>query len=485
MGRKRVELQKFWERCGDEEGLRRWLTTYVRLKVPGKGVCEGHGSPFDYLAAAYLEPARDLVVWAPRGGGKTRMAALATLLDLLHKPGCSVRILGGSLEQSLRMWEYLLPDLEEMVPDDIVGRLGGKRVRLVNGSAAGVLTQSERSVRGVRVQKLRCDEVEMFDDRVWEAAQLVTRSARDGTGEVIGGAVEALSTCHRPGGLMERVVEEAEATGVRVIKWCILDVLEQCDESRACESCALLEDCGRRAKLRTDGGGFVSVDDAIAMKRRVSKETWEAEMLCRRPSAKGCVFQTFEEGVHVRESLPAVSAEAVETGRKAGLYLGMDFGFHNPFVCLWVWRDRFGRSFVIDEYVKSEVDVAGHIQAIRQRARGPVRCVCCDPAGSGPNEQTGISTVNLLRAAGFKVVHRGSRIADGLEMIRAGLRTGTGEASLFIHPRCVELVKAMRSYRYGEGRSETPEKDGADHLVDALRYYFVARDAGDARAGRY
>src|SRR3954454_8100745 len=100
------------------------------------------------------------------------------------------------------------------------------------------------------------------------------------------------------------------------------------------------------------------------MKRRVSKETWEAEMLCKRPSATGCVFQTFDVGVHVRESLPLVGADAVDRVDKQGLYLGVDFGFRNPFVCLWIWRDRFGRSFVTDEYVKSELDVASHIAEV-------------------------------------------------------------------------------------------------------------------------
>ena len=72
-------------------------------------VCTGHAAPFDYLIRAYFEPASDQVVHAPRGGGKTRLAAVATLLDLLHKPGLSVRILGGSLEQSLRLRDRPAP----------------------------------------------------------------------------------------------------------------------------------------------------------------------------------------------------------------------------------------------------------------------------------------------------------------------------------------------------------------------------------------
>ena len=69
-------------------------------------------------------------------------------------------------------------------------------------------------------------------------------------------------------------------------------------------------------------------------------------------------------------------------------------------------------------------------------------------------------------------------------MIRAGLRSGTGEASLFIHSRCKQLITAMRAYRYGQkDRTEVPLKDGHDHVVDALRYYYINRDAARWRGG--
>src|SRR5438552_4677425 len=84
------------------------------MTCPPAPVCPHHNTPFDYLKRVYFEPAKDVVVWAPRGGGKTRMGAAATLLDLLHKPGVQVRILGGSLEQSRRMWEHLLEDAKQL-----------------------------------------------------------------------------------------------------------------------------------------------------------------------------------------------------------------------------------------------------------------------------------------------------------------------------------------------------------------------------------
>jgi hypothetical protein len=470
---------EIWHPCTSAEHLRDWLKTFLHLTFPAKGICPGHVSPFEYLRQSYFEPAKDLVVWAPRGGGKTRLGAAATLLDLLHKPGITLRILGGSLDQSFHMWNHLLPDLVEFARDRLDGKIGQRHFRLTTGSAAGIIPQSQRAVRGLRIQKLRCDEADMFNPEVWQAAQLVTQSKEieNEAFPLITGVVEALSTMHRPGGLMEQIVDNAEAHKLPVLRWCLMEVLQKCPPERECNTCPLHEDCGGKAK--TDCDGFVSIDDAINMKRRSSKETWEAEMLCRRPSRKGCVFGHFDLAVHVREELPAPTNAMSPASKYQGLYLGIDFGYRNPFVCLWIRVDEFGRSHVIDEYVQAELEVDLHIEVIKGRQHGAVRRIGCDPAGSARNEQTGQSNVNKLRAAGYKVGSKGSRIVDGLETIRAGLRSGTGETSLFIHPRCKHLIQAMRAYRYGEGRDETPVKDGPDHLIDALRYYFVNRDGGE------
>ncbi len=472
--------KEIWDACKNDEELRAWVDTYLHMTFPKEGICPGHVSPFEYLRSAYFEPSTDLVVWAPRGGGKTQLGAAATLLDLLHKPGISVRILGGSLDQSFHMWNHLLPDLVAYAVDRLEGKVAARRVRLKSGSMAGVVAQSQRAVRGLRVQKLRCDEADMFTPEVWQAAQLVTRTARLESEDfpLVTGVVEALSTFHQVGGVMEQIIDAAEANGTpRVLKWCLMEVLERCDPARDCDTCPLLEECGRKAKWACNG--FMPIDDAIRMKQRVSKETWEAEMLCRRPSRKGCVFSTFALERHVLEEMSVVSGQLSVVGgeKREGLYLGIDFGFKNPFVCLWIRRDRVGRSFVIDEY---------HIAEIKSRVwHGPVRRVGCDPAGSARSEQTGLSCVNKLRAAQFKVGCKGSLIQDGLEMIRAGLCSGTGEATLFIHPRCRRLTQAMRAYRYGSGRAETPAKDGPDHLVDALRYYFINRDGGEVEGIYY
>lgn len=472
--------------CDTPDDLHRWVRLFCGLNVPRTPVCDGHAAPFDYLCRSYFEPAADQVVWAPRGGGKTRLAAVATLLDLLHKPGAAVRILGGSLEQSLKTWDYLTPDLARLAADLLGDRRGAsRRVALSNGSTAAVLTQSERAVRGLRVQKLRCDEVELFKPEVWEAAQLVTKSrtlkseisdSQSGPAArpIVAGTLEALSTLHAPFGLMHRVVEDAERSGVAVVRWCLLEVLERCPTSRDCGSCPLWDDCRGVAKTRCDG--FVTIDDAVAMKRQVSAETWEAEILCRRPSVRGCVFPTFDPAVHVRAEARGSEVGDVTHVALPHFSLAVDFGFAAPFVCLWVETHPDGTAHVVDEYLQPQRTLDEHAAAIRARPWpvGPTPRVACDPAGAGRNEQTALSAANVLRRHGFAVRHRPSRIADGLELVRRALRPATGPPRLFVHPRCEKLILAMRSYRYPDGGGELPVKDGEhDHPVDALRYHFV------------
>ena len=465
--------------CTTPDELHRWISANTGLTVPRVSVCECHAAPFDYLCNAYFEPARDQVVWAPRGGGKTSLAAVATLLDLLHKPGCQVRILGGSLEQSLRMWDHLLPHLQSF-DDGLIEnpKSTARKVKLNNGSTAAVLTQSQRSVRGLRVQKIRCDEVELFDPAVWEAAQLATRSAKQQDNAAgMRGTIEALSTLHRPFGLMQSVIDDAAASGRAVVRWCLLDVLETCPPQRDCATCPLWEDCRGVAKTRCSG--FFRIDDAIAMKARVSPDVWQTEMLCRRPSVRGLVFPTFEPSLHVTDQPP------IALDGSADWWLAMDFGYSAPFVCLWV-AARGEQIYVVDEYLQQQRTLDQHLEAVKARPWPIARRIACDPAGNGKSDQTARSNVDLLRSAGYLVKTRPSQIVDGIELIRAALRSAAGQVRLHVHPRCGKLIRALQSYRYLTPQSELPEKDGThDHPIDALRYYFINRQIAKAVPRHY
>ncbi len=469
--------------------LHRFVRAALGMNVPRVPIVAGSSAPFEYLIHAFFEPAQpgaggsntDAVVWANRGGGKTALGAVATLLDLLFKPGIQVRVLGGSLEQSAKMYEHLVQLLDKPWFRGLLdGEPTQRRVALVNGSRLQLLAGSQKSVRGVRVHKLRCDEVDEFARDVWEAAQMVTRSGGCG-GRHVNGSVEALSTMHRPFGLMSRIMRDQEtqrAGAPRLFKWTAIDVIERCPGARPCDGCVLWDDCRGLAK---QADGFIPVDDLVRQWHRTSGLSWSVEMMCRQPQVSDCVYPQFDTDRHVRQALP-------ETER-GGWIGGMDFGLRSPTVMLWA-RVAPGDDthdirtlHVVDEYVRSGKTFEQNMRAIEMQAslhgRPMPDWLGVDPAGNQRNSHTGISDIQVMREKGYAVRSRTSNLRDGIERVRRRLDRGT----LFIHPRCVQLIEAMRSYHFdiNHPQRQDPVKDGPDHLCDALRYLIVNMEAAVGR----
>jgi hypothetical protein len=248
--------------------------------------------------------------------------------------------------------------------------------------------------------------------------------------------MEMISTMHRPYGLMQKIVTSANQFGTPIFKWCIWEVIEKCTD-RSCSQCPLWIDCQGKARKSE---GYLKIDDCITQMRRASRAGWEAEMLCKKPMLDNIVFDEFDPAMHVR---------SVDYDANLPLYRSLDFGFVNPFVCLWIQVDADGVVRVLDEYVRSR---------------------------AGVNDVSGTSAVRELRALGIVVRYRRSSILDGIELIRRAIRDGSGKSSLVISPRCVRLIEALQCYHYPDSSAgqELPVKDGVyDHPIDALRYFFI------------
>lgn len=424
----------------------------------------------DYLTHAFFDGG-DAIVWANRCGGKTMLGAVATLLDCVFKPRCHVRILGGSRDQSGRMYEHLTSFLDSEFGSFVDGQVTRSSCGFDGGSTVEILAQSPRSVRGRHVQKLRCDEVEEFAPHVLSAAKFITQSKHG-----IPASMELLSTMHKPYGLMSAEVKAAEAAGTRVFKWCLWEVIEKCAD-RNCSQCPLSDDCRGRAK---EADGYFLIDDAIQHMRRASRAAWEAEMLCLRPSLDNAVFADFDPAIHVGRA---------DYDPALPLYRSIDFGFVNPFVCLWIQEDAGGVTRVINEYVRSRATIHANIEVVKSGTmchEERVAATYCDPAGAGASDVTGTSPVDELIASGIFPKYRASRIGEGIECIRRTLLDGQGRSRMVISPRCVRLIEALQCYHYADGSpKEIPVKDGIyDHPIDALRYYFVNRKHSGKMVGR-
>lgn len=491
------------------EQLHDWIRRRLGITIAAESLLPGHSSPMDYLVHTFFEgtfthaggidwhnsgheSSPDCVVWANRGGGKTFLGAIASLLDMLFKPTIQVRILAGSLDQGRRMHEHLRRLLRTPDLASVVRQFTARRVMLANGSVTEILAASETSIRGTRPQKVRCDEVDLFHPDLWNAVLLTTRSlnCHGPWGSVIRGGVDALSTMQRPHGLMWTLVSSSSARGGRAIhRWGVIDTLERCPPSNRCQRCTLFPECAGKAKLIRGIGGHITIDDACKLKSRVDRATWESEMLCIRPRATSAVYPEFDPATHVAPDRP-------EPDRGIIAHLaGMDFGIRSETVVLLASLDDCGGLIIEREHLASGLTVADHIAVIRgwidagfteacpavDGAKQGIGWIGIDPAGCARNEQTGISNRRALRDAGFLTRERRTTVESGIHLVRRMLAPADGATPrLAVRARCTRLIEALQRYHYPENRPEVtePVKDGLDHACDALRYLVVNLDHG-------
>jgi hypothetical protein len=286
----------------DDEELLRFVESFFPDKsgnpfhIPRAQGCLTHTPPAQYICDSYFDRSPNAICWANRGGGKTLLGGLATWLDSMFKPGCSTQILGGSLEQSKKMYDHLdgKSDGWGLINANfrylLKGEVQTQHASLTNLSTIHILTASPKSVRGTHPQKLKLDEVDEMDPTIYQAA-LSAPINRHG----IKASLHIMSTMHKSYGLMQTVIDDAPMRGYKIYHWCILDILERC-EGRECAPCELWDDCQGRAR---EADGYYPIELAITKKRQVSDQTWLSEYLCRIPSSEGLIYGDFDPSMFV------------------------------------------------------------------------------------------------------------------------------------------------------------------------------------------
>ena len=154
------------------------------------------------------------------------------------------------------------------------------------------------------------------------------------------------------------------------------------------------------------------------------------------------------------------------------LYLGVDFGYRNPFACLWIQPVAGGeRVVVLNEYYQRLRTTAENGRAILAQHHscgyGPITGVYADH--SNPEGQAVLAEV-----LGVEVWALRKSVKDGQELVRQWMKLRPdGLPGLLIHHRCKNLIRELNGYfRHEPGQGE-------HHAVDALRYFFAGWPGAD------
>lgn len=199
----------------------------------------------------------------------------------------------------------------------------------------------------------------------------------------------------------------------------------------------------------------------------------ESRQYGRFMSHGGLVYGEFDPRVHVIEPFD-VPKEWFDR-------LSIDPGLVNPLSCHWYAADGDGNIFVVAEHYAAGKDALWHCGRILEKCgelgwpqthSGRVEALM-DSAALAQSLAAEKSVAQLFFENGIAVNTRVQKgIWTGVQRVKQYLRGQQGKPMLYIFKTCPEMIREMKSYRYGEGESPV-KKD--DHAMDELRYYIMSR----------
>ncbi len=187
----------------------------------------------------------------------------------------------------------------------------------------------------------------------------------------------------------------------------------------------------------------------------------------------GAVYREFQPALHVVKGLQPPPG--------AIIYKAIDFGYTNPFCCLWAALDGDSRLLVLREHYLDSAIVDRHAEIIRDVDDAFVAAGhTMGPAFADPSGRMERQTLARL---GIPTMAADNHIAGGVQMVRRLLSVRKdGTPGVYIDAGCRNLLREFEHYMWREspGAAERVPRKEHDHALDALRYLCVALQA---RAG--
>jgi len=161
---------------------------------------------------------------------------------------------------------------------------------------------------------------------------------------------------------------------------------------------------------------------------------------------------------------------------------GIDWGFVNPFVCLWGALDPDGRLYIYDEYYKTNTLIRDHAKELYKRAnykdeqgRIQKRKYLWTIADHDAQDNA------ELRAYGIQTKPAQKDVLIGIQKVAERLIVRLDKRPrISIFRTCPNLRREMGNYRWLEQRDGKPTKEEPlkidDHGPDVVRYIVMQLD---------
>ena len=188
---------------------------------------------------------------------------------------------------------------------------------------------------------------------------------------------------------------------------------------------------------------------------------------------EGLVYPEFDERIHVIAPFP-IPFEWQDQ-------ISIDPGLNNPLSAHWYCTDYDGNVYVVAEHYEAKRDIDHHAERIRRISEAlgwhtDFKGRLCALIDSAANQRTlaGSKSVSeLFYERGINVnANVDKNLFAGIARVKSYLKGENGKPRLYIFENCVNLIRELKGYFWGEG--DVPKKRD-DHALDELRYYLMTK----------
>jgi hypothetical protein len=210
---------------------------------------------------------------------------------------------------------------------------------------------------------------------------------------------------------------------------------------------------------RISRGGHVADERVDMMIAEWPEEVQETRIKGYFASFIGAVYKTFNRRHHV--------CEPFDIPKQWPKYRVIDWGFNNPFACLWMTRDPDRVWYVYREHYKAQQSLAYHADRIKKLSVGErYRVTWADHDAQDRYE---------FARLGIKSRPAKKDIRLGIEAVQTALKVqANGRPRLRIFDTCRTTIKEMGGYKWAEGTDTKDARDEPlqlnDHTCDCVRY---------------
>jgi len=213
--------------------------------------------------------------------------------------------------------------------------------------------------------------------------------------------------------------------------------------------------------FRTIDGGQVDESEIADARRDLDQRTFEQEYLASFLTFSGMVYYSFDRKECVR------ATQGLETTE---IHAGMDFNYSPMSVAISVIKNNI--IYFIDEISVNESNTEQICDELKRRY--PASKITIYPDASGAQRKTsagGKTDISILQNAGFRVNYRPANpaIRDRVNAVNSKLKSSKGHRSLFIDPRCKQIIKSLESMQY-KPNSSIIDNNEHTHMSDAVGY---------------